>query len=107
MRRRYTSEQRSQLLELLAGGDVTVPEAAARLGVTSSSAYNWVAESRKPRRPRSARPEAAPTFVRLMPSAAADSSIVIRVAGTEIHVRRGFDSELLQAVVASLVEVAQ
>jgi len=107
MRRRYTREQRAQLLDLVAVGDVTVPEAAARLGVTSSAAYNWVAERRRLARPSGARLAASPTFVRLVPGAAADSSIVIRVAGTEIQVRRGFDGELLQAVVASLVEVAQ
>ena len=50
----YTRELRSQLVGLVAAGAVTVPEAAARLGVVSSAAYNWVSESRKPRRPSTA-----------------------------------------------------
>jgi hypothetical protein len=48
-----------------------------------------------------------PTFVRLVPSAAADATITVRVGKAEIQVRRGFDGELLQAVVASLGEVAR
>ena len=107
MRRRYTREQRAQLVDLVAGGDLTVPEAAARLGVTSSAAYNWVADSRKLRRRSTSQRVAGPTFVRLVPRAAADATITVRVGEAEIQVRRGFDGELLQAVVASLVEVAQ
>ena len=107
MRRRYTKEQRTQLVDLVASSDVTVPDAAARLGVTSSSAYNWVAESRKQQRPNAVRRVAGPTFVRLVPSAAADATITVRVGKAEIQVRRGFDGELLQAVVASLGEVAR
>jgi transposase-like protein len=107
MRRRYTSEQRTQLVDLVAGGNVTVPEAAAKLGVTSSTAYNWVAEGHKQRRRSTTQRVAGPTFVRLVPSAAADATITVRVGAAEIQVRRGFDGELLQAVVASLVEVAQ
>lgn len=107
MRRRYTREQRTQLVDLVAGGDVTVPEAAARMGVTSSSAYNWVAESRKLRKPRVVRRATGPTFVRLVPTAAADATITVRVGGAEIQVRRGFDGELLQAVVATLAEVTR
>jgi transposase-like protein len=104
MRRRYTSEQRTQLLKLVADGDLTVPEAAARLGVTTSAAYNWTAGSRKL---RTGRRMAAPTFVRLVPSAAAAPSIVVRVGGAEVHVGRGFDGELLQAVIATLAEGAR
>ncbi len=104
MRRRYTREQRSRLLELVTGGDLTVPEAAAQVGVTSSAAYNWVAERRKMGRPRAVPREPAPTFVRLIPSNTPDTSIVVRVGGTEVHVRRGFDADLLQAVVATLAE---
>lgn len=107
MRRRYTKEQRTQLVDLVAGSDVAVAEAAARLGVTSSAAYNWVAESRKQRRPDDVRGVAGPTFVRLVPSAATDATIAVRVGEAEIQVRRGFDGELLRAVVASLGEVAR
>ena len=107
MRRRYTKEQRTELVDLVAGSDVTVPEAAAKLGVTSSAAYNWVAESRKQRGRNALRRVTGPTFVRLVPSAATDATITVRVGEAEIQVRRGFDGELLQAVVASLGEVAR
>jgi len=95
------------LLELVADGDLTVPEAAARLGVTTSAAYNWTAGRRKLRTRSAGRRMPAQTFVRLVPSAAADPSIVVRVGGAEVHVRRGFDGELLQAVVAILAEGAR
>jgi len=105
MRRRYTSEQRSQLIELVASGNATVVEAATRLGVGQSAAYSWMAESRKPREPSTAGRDAAPTFVRLVPSAdAAEATIAVRVGDAEIQVRRGFDGEFLRAVVASLAE---
>lgn len=102
MRKRYTSEQRTQLVDLVAACDITVPEAAARLGVRSSAAYNWVAESRKLGRPSATRPPTAPTFVRLVPSTVADATIVVRVGNAEVQVRRGFDGELLRVVVATL-----
>jgi transposase-like protein len=105
MRRRYTREQRTQLIELVTSGKATVVEAATRLGVGESAAYNWMAESRKPRVPRSARRIPAPTFVRLVPSAyAAEATIAVHVGGAEIQVRRGFDGDLLRAVVATLSE---
>jgi transposase-like protein len=105
MRRRYTSEQRSQLIELVASGNATVFEAATRLGVGQSAAYSWITESRKPLEPSTAGRDAAPTFVRLVSSAdAADAAIAVRVGDAEIQVRRGFDGELLRAVVSSLAE---
>jgi transposase-like protein len=105
MRRRYTREQRAELVELVAGGDMTVPEAAARVGVTSSTAYNWMAEERKLRKPSAAGRARKPTFVRLVPSACApNATLTVRVGDAEIQVGRGFDRELLQAVVATLAE---
>ena len=83
---------------------MTVPEAATRLGVTTSAAYNWVAASRKTPKPSGAQPPAGTAFARLVPSAAADSGMVVRVGGAEVLVRRGFDGDLLQAVVATLAE---
>jgi transposase-like protein len=92
MRRRYTKEQRTQLVDLVASGDVTVPEAAAKLGVTSSAAYNWVAESRKQQRPNAVRRVAGPTFVCRVPSGATDATITVRVGEAEIQVRPGIGS---------------
>jgi transposase-like protein len=106
MRRRYTREQRTQLVELVTSGKATVVEAATRLGVGESAANNWLAESRKPRKTRAARRLAAPTFVRLVPStyAADATTIAVRVGDAEIQVHRGFDGGLLRAVVATLSE---
>jgi transposase-like protein len=102
MRRKYTQEQRSQLIELVANG-TKVPEAARRMGVGVSAAYSWVADSRKAKGPHPVgRRKLA--FARLVPSATVDTSIVVRVAGAEVQVRRGFDGELLRAVVATLSE---
>ena len=105
MRRRYTKELQTQLLKLV-DGNVAVPEAAATLGVASSTAYNWLAKRRELGTPSAAR-VAAPTFVRLLPSAAAAATIGIRVGGAKIEVRQGFDGELLRAVVATLLEGAR
>jgi transposase-like protein len=102
MRRKYTSEQRTQLIDLVATG-TTVVEAAKSLGVGESTAYNWAAKSRKSREATTA-PQKAPTFARLVPSTAVDASIVVRVGGVQVDVRQGFDGELLRAVVATLSE---
>ena len=108
MRRRYTKEQRAELVELVTGGDMTVPEAAARVGVTSSAAYNWTVEARKPRKASPAGRSRKPTFVRLVPSAfAPDATVTVRVREAEILVGRNFDRELLRAVVATLAEGAR
>ncbi len=114
MRRRYTRKQRSKLVELVAGGNATVAEAASKLGVGESTAYNWVKQDltdargvRKRPVPRSvAGGDSRPTFVRLVSSTALDVGVGIRVGGAEIQVRQGFDGELLRAVVKALAEEA-
>jgi len=96
------------LVELVVGGDMTVPEAAAKVGVTLSAAYNWMAEHRKLRKPSVAGRARKPTFVRLVPSAfAPDATVTVRVGEAEIQVGPGFDRELLRAVVATLAEGAR
>jgi transposase-like protein len=75
MRRRYTSEQRSALIDLVTAGQATVSEAATRLGVTASTAYYWVNQAGSEPRRKGAKQRApsrrrrqvdAPTFVRLV-----------------------------------------
>ena len=108
MRRQYTREQKSQLVDLVATGKATVAEAAKRLGVGDSAAYSWVAESRQPRQSPAVQPVAMPTFVRLVASAnIAESGLSVRVGAAEVQVHRGFDDELLRAVVATLAEAAR
>lgn len=99
MRRRYTDKQRSQLIALVTGGQATVSEAAARLGVTPSIGYYWLK--------REEERGSAPAFARLVPSVAAEPAIAVRVGSAEIQVRQGFDGDLLRAVVAALVEAGQ
>lgn len=112
MRRQYTGQQRSQLLELVTGGHATLRAAAARLGVAPATAYYWLkrtaVERRGARRGSGpvARQAPAPTFVRLVPGSAAHAMIAVRVGGAEVQVRPGFDGDLLRAVVAALQEVA-
>jgi transposase-like protein len=45
MRRHYTGEQRSALIDLVIAGRATIAEAAAPLDVTASTAYNWIKQA--------------------------------------------------------------
>jgi len=117
MRKHYTEDQRTALVELVTTGQATPCAAAAQLGVTESTAYYWLKRARK--RPALAMVRqvaragaatrsrsAAPTFARLMRVTEAPSAITLRVAGTEIEVRSGFDPVLLRDVITALVEDA-
>lgn len=100
MRNRYTAQQRRELIELVTTGGVTVAEAATRMGVKPSTAYQWAREA-APSRPIRRQPEAA-TFVRLIPSGDSGGSLALRIGAVAIEVRRNFDGELLRAVVDAL-----
>ena len=110
MRRHYTSKQRSDVVGLVTTGRATVSEAAARMGVTPSTAYYWVKREGALVRTRPGRPSPAskarglaePTFVRLVASSEAPAAITVRVGDAEIQVRRDFDRDLLRAVVEAL-----
>jgi transposase-like protein len=112
MRRHYTVEQRSELVDLVATCRATIPEAAARLGVTESTAYYWVKQAGKPPRKtgKALHPVgtpktlsiARPTFVQLVRSHDTSAMIEVRISGTEILVRRGFDAQLLRELVEAL-----
>jgi transposase-like protein len=112
MRKNYTSEERSELVDFVVGGSATVAEAAAQMGVATATAYSWLrrAGSGRAGRGRAERIGASgkrrapppPTFVRVLRAVDVASSIEVRVGGAEIHVRRGFDGELLRGVVEAL-----
>jgi transposase-like protein len=113
MRRRYTGKQRSELIELVSGGRATVSEAAARLGVTPSTAYYWVRDAAPAmagrsasRRRLTAQAPVTPRFVRVVPSQAVEARIAVRVGAAEIQIRRDFDADLLRAVMEALREGA-
>jgi transposase-like protein len=114
MRKHYTAKQRSELVESVRVGGATIAEAAARLGVTASTAYNWMRTAATPSagqleqrlRARSTRIVPAPQFVRVVASREVGAGVVVRVGGAEIHIRRDFDAEVLCAVVEALRRVA-
>ncbi len=95
-------------------GGATVAEAAARLGVTASTAYNWMRTATTPSagqpdrnvRAKSTRIVPIPGFVRVVASREVGAGIVVRVGGAEIHVRRDFEADVLCAVVEALRGVA-
>jgi transposase-like protein len=112
MRRRYTGEQRSALVDLVTAGRTTAREAARRLGVTTSTAYYWMKQAaagtasviprtRAARRASSGegRQLVPTTFVRVVLRVI---SIIVRVGRAKVQVRRGFDAELLRSVVQAL-----
>ena len=115
MRRQYTAEQRREFIDLVTAGRATIPEAAARLGVPPSTAYYWARKAAtQPRPPRKAtralvpaKPSSAapPAFVQLIRASDTASVIKVRIGRTTIQVRRGFDAELLRAVIELLREV--
>ena len=111
MGRQYTGEQRSELVELVTAGQSTLPKAAARFGVPYSTASYWVRKASKPARPgkttrapRVAETESvsAPTFLQLVRAGDIGATLEVRIGGAEIQVRRGFDGQLLRAVVEAL-----
>lgn len=98
MRKRYTAEQREQLIaEVRATGD-RAGVVARRMGVTPSTAYLWMKAL--------APAPSAPVFARVVPArapkAAPASGLVIQVGGAKLHVERDFDPALLRQVVAVL-----
>jgi len=114
MRKHYPAKQRLELVELVRVGGATVAEAAARLGVTASTAYNWMrraatSSAGQPERSPGARSPPivpAPGFVRVVASREIGAGVVVRVGSAEIHVRRDFDADVLCAVVEALRGVA-
>jgi transposase-like protein len=116
MRRRYTTEKRRELIDLVTAGRATIPEAAARLGVPVSTAYYWArraaAQAPPPRKatralvvakPPSVSP---PRFVQLIRDDHTRSVVEVRIGRTRIQIRPGFDAELVRAVIELLREVA-
>jgi transposase-like protein len=107
MRRNYTRAERDELIRGVTRRREPVPAAAAKLGVSVSTAYGWVRAARarlsetSTERPLGRTPE-MPTFVQLVPAAARDASFVLRVGEVEIEVRAGFDAALLRSIIEVL-----
>jgi transposase-like protein len=105
MRRQYTDEERSQLVELVTSTGTTIGAAADRLGVHRTTASNWMRRAARPSAAPKPLPSkshvTAPRFAQLV-SASEASSVEVSIGGATIRVRPGFDEELLRAVVAAL-----
>lgn len=104
MRRRYTREERDELIRAVTRRREPVAAAAARLGTSVSTAFRWLrAAAAADDAPRAAK---APTFVELVPASvnvrAREARLTVRVGCAEIEVAAGFDAALLRAVVAAL-----
>jgi transposase-like protein len=94
MKKIYMPSDRAELVTAVRRGE-TVPSAARRLGVTTSTAYAWVRSKSS-----ESAPSKSPAFLELM--TAAPTALVVRVGVAEVEVRAGFDADLLRAVVAAL-----
>jgi transposase-like protein len=97
MRRNFTEAERRELIQGVTKRWESVPEAAARLGVSVSTAYGWVRAATKVKATCN-----EPTFVQLVPANMRDARLVVRVGEVEIEVRAGFDGALLRSVVEAL-----
>jgi transposase-like protein len=102
MRKRYTDEQRSRLVDLVTEGRATVAEATRQLGVTASTRYHWLKQTGEASRRQRSRPAGPPTFVQVVRAAELAATISVRVGSAEVEVPRGFDAVLLRAVVEAL-----
>ena len=89
--------ERSELIRAVTKRGEAVAIAAARLGVSVSTAYRWIRLAAE-----ATTPALALQFVEVVPERAARPAIVVRVGGAEIEVRAGFDAQLLRAVAAAL-----
>jgi transposase-like protein len=98
MRKRYTAEQRAQLIAEVEATGERAGVVAKRMGVTPSTAYLWM---------KAAAPAtSAPVFARVVPARSAKTTpaaqIVLEVGGARVRVERDFDPSLLRQVIAAL-----
>ena len=89
-------KQVEQLLREVRETGQRVSVVAARLGVTTSSAYLWLKEASE------STSTSTPVFARVVRESEASRGLVIEVGGATIRVEAGFDVELLRRVVAVL-----
>lgn len=100
MRKTYLRGDRVALMTAVKRGE-SVREAAGRLGVGLSTAYEWVRED-VPTRAASR----SPTFVELVSAGVPAAGLIVRIGVVEIEVHPGFDAVLLRAVVDALAVAA-
>ena len=104
VRKDYTADDRASLLELVTARGMSVVAAARQLGITTSTAGNWVRKAKSASaslvRP-GARLPAPSTFARLVRGS---EPLEVVVGRASIRIQRGFDPALLRAVVDALTE---
>jgi len=86
--------RKEEFFALIAEGTSTA-EASKRLGVHSSTAYNWIHQQKKQRSAKEV------VFAQLAP-VSQSQQVELRVSGATIMVSRGFDPALLRQVIAAL-----
>ena len=98
MRKRYTAEQREQLIAEVRATGERAGMVARRLGITPSTAYLWMKAV--------APAKSAPLFARVVPAqsskAVPASRMVLEVGGAKLYVERDFDPALLRQLIAAL-----
>lgn len=112
MRKRYTEEQRAELVRVVREEKVPLRRAALRLGVAEATAYYWVKREAREgagqrsvgRRVRSATPAAGEVAFARLVAASASQPLIVRVGAAVLEVPAGFDAALLRAVVTALTE---
>lgn len=113
MRKRYTEEQRAELVRVVREEKVPLRRAALRLGVAEATAYYWVKREAREgagrqrvagRRARSATPAAGEVAFARRVAASASRPLIVRVGAAVLEVPAGFDAALLRAVVMVLTE---
>ena len=72
------------------------------MGVRASTAYKWMKQAVGSPRRRRRRPVVPATFVQVVRAGDLAATIAVRVGNAEVQVRRGFDADLLRAVVEAL-----
>ena len=95
MRKRYTDELRAQLVAEVRTTGEKVPIVAAKMGVGTSAAYQWMKDAALVEKP--------PVFARVLHAREVKlSSFVVEVGRAAIRVEPGFDVALLRQVVSAL-----
>jgi transposase-like protein len=98
MRRRYTVEQREQLVKEVRSSGASVMQVAKGLGVSAATAYLWM-------KAPSTQISQGPKFARLVTTRGASKGVIaVQVGSATLHVEAGFDAELLRAVVSALTD---
>jgi transposase-like protein len=98
MRKRYTAEQRAQLIAEVRATGEGAGVVARRMGITPSTAYLWLKST--------APATSAPVFARVVRAPSTNtvpvSHLLLEVGGAKLRVERDFDPALLRQVVAAL-----